>query len=707
MKNTLNNHNYFKLAQATSANYNVAESFYHKLIHKTKNHRVIEAQSKFNFDKVSTPEFNDLTKALFSKLPDDTALAIKILSERVKRPDYAKLFQHIKEGFFNISLDENYLSQITQTAMSSIGHDSTFNQVSGIASQAFSDVENKYLNFFGAIEKGAFAEEKPIKSALNKFKSYLPRVDIAQFLKVFIFGGTNSDFSNRFIKLLEQQGNTLNAGAVEDPEMKGSGAYDSGQKIIQQGNALEVSHQDLRDFAMKWEHLGPKHKEDIIAEVLDELQKENPDLVEGNLHELDVLKAGVKREFQKLNSYVVRYKGILHNPAESDVLKGYKITRLLKLMGNDKLIELSIKKILAHQFEEGDDSARVLVHTDNTRNQLRRNNKEVINGIVTGVGKLHHGFKNGNDFTEANTIKASVLPKEYISGLLWARTLLGNPESVAHAEKILDSSITNEANKLSEMPPSDEMASAMIRHHLFNYLFLNAIFHASAVYAPKVGAGKAAGRASTAFKFETIVIDFLRQEFTHYSIPTNLIQEFENIAAELMDTENFRYIRSKTDIMRRELAESYATHLLGFKIEQKLTPEQIDLVADQVYQLLYPYGSKNFSVRNNSGAAGTVIPDIQKPEMLEVIKKELEKRNDVIIEAAQKNPDLRVEQLPINWRNIMGSEAEHQDKFFVGKNKKDEISLANHNIINLRTSESSEDTLDVVYLKWLVKQGIV
>jgi len=710
IRNSINNTTQSMFSFANKAR--PCETFFHKLVHHTNAYadrsKTVTSQSQTFVKtdrKILTPEVNELVVKLFKDLPEDLHESIKVLHDRAKDPQLSGLITYIEHCFTDYVSHEEYLPVITQTALGVLGNPRSYSQVREFARESLETIENKYLNLFKTIKSGSFRtspksnefikfspEEKSLKQAINKFSAYKPLVDIKQFVSVFIFGGMQSDFFNNFHKILKR--NNMISDIQDTRGLEGTQV-----SAIESQYTGWVTYDDLKKFSANWPTLGTKEKEEIFHAIFGEMISEysGPQVEEATA----LVKERVRQVFTKLESWARRFHNSVTNPNIKQDQKGYQITRILlemnQAMGADKLDILD--SIVSEIIKFDNTTSLPSLNTEETREQLRKNNKEIVNGIVTGIGKMHHGFSSGEQFANAKTIKATVLNKEYLSGLLWAKNLIGKVTDRENAEKMLDSKITEEGAKLAQLPAGDHVQAAMIRHHLFNFLFLNSILHASAVYVPPMRGGKVARGA----EFETIVIDFLRKEFRHYSIPQNLVEDFEMIAKELIDTENFRYIRTKADLMRRELAENYAIHLLGFKIKEKLTPEQVNEIAEQVYDLIYAYGTKSFAVRDKKGAQGVFIPDIQKNDILDIIKQEITKRNDEIVKAAKENPSLRIEQLPINWRNIMSSEEDHADKFFNQTPAKPVVSFSNH--INVKPNKI--DPSDLVYLKWLISQGTI
>jgi len=711
----MKNFNYYKLANANQLS--LAESFFHKLIHHTNSYRghVVEAQNKsqfIKFDKVSTPEFNEATVEFFENLPEDLNQSIKILHDRSKKPGFSKLIQYIIENIISHTSDKSFLRSAAGTALDQINRQNafeyTYDQVAQYAEEAFNSVESKYLNLFKAIQTGQIPQsnkkneymtysptEKQIKSALRKFTKYLPIVDVKQFIDAYVFGGLRSDFFNKFADLIKRN---PPAGSMGE----------EGIENIAQELEVErpgwINYDDLKKFVSLWAGLSPKEKTEIFHSVFEELYIEynntSPKVVA-------YLKNNINSAFSKLNSYAQTFHTIASSQI-NDIQKGYKINRLMAVMNRDinddqsQALESTISEIIRRD-DMGIESAVSGLSTEDAKNQIVNDHRDILKGLAVGKGKLHHGFKTGDDFANAKTVKATVLNKEYLSGLLWAKTLIKNADQIPDAEKQLHMAIIVEANKLAYSAGDiDDVEAATIRHHLFNYLFLNAIIHAAAIYAPSP---MTRGKTAKGFDFESIVMKYFDQELKHYQIPSGMIEGFINTADEIIHTEPFRNVREVADLMRRELTESYAIHLLGLQVDKKLTDAQVDAVAHKVYDLLYSRISKNFTLKKaGPKSSSVVVPEIQKEDALDIIRKEIVKRNDLIVAAAKDNPKLRVEQLPINWRDIMGNEEDHQDKFFNRNLTKNIVAFSN-NSLNVKTSSTNE--YDLVYLKWLIQQGIV
>ena len=710
--------NYFKLASAPTLS--LPESFFHKLIHHVGSYKghIVQAQNSnsqfIKFDKISTPDLNNLTVSFFKGLPDDLHKAISILHERSEKSQYTNLIQYLINNIVEHASDPSYLRTASNTALQQINSQNafeyTYDQVAGSAEEAMNAIETKYLNLFKAIQSGIIPHsekknefmtftpvEKQIKSALRKFAQYQPRVDIKQFIDVYIFGGLRSDFHNKFADLIKKN---PPAGSMGE-----EGIENIAQELDVERPGW-INYDDLKKFIDIWSGLSPAQKTEIFHSVFEELyieyNRNSPKIVK-------YLKSKINEAFSKLNAYAQTFHTVVSSEA-TNIQKGYKINRLMNVMNgsinNDESQALeSIISEIIRQDDMGVNEVPGGLSTEDKRGQVLNNNREFIQGLSVGKGKLHHGFKNGEEFANAKTVKATVLNKEYLSGLLWAKTLIQNADKIPDAERSLHTAIIVEANKLARLPieGEDEIEVAAVRHHLFNYLFLSAIIHGASFYAPSP---MTRGKTAKGFDFESIVTKYFAQELEHYQIPENIAEDFKLVAAEIIDTEPFRNVRETADLMRRELAESYAIHLLGFRVDKKLTDEQVDAVANRVYDLLYSHISKNFSLKKSGPkSSSVVVPEIQKEDALDVIKKEIVKRNDLIVAAAKDNPKLRVDQLPLNWRDIMGKEEDHQDKFF-NRNLTHNIMAFNNNNINIKKA-SEKNEFDLVYLKWLIQQGIV
>lgn len=681
-----------------------------RLLFASVNNTKLAQRNSQSLDELAVSFFGLLTGSLEDQIHE---LNRRLFTRDGEPTKYYRVIDAIKNTLERVNSDDDFLAKITKTAVLFAQNARILNTMGMSGSKVEADAEtaraeiiSEILHTVYAIEKKVIKDPKVISSILEKFKAYDSNIlEFDRFIYNYFFGGARSPFFNGLIRLLKNE--TFNRTSLfselhaEMDDEKDD--LDFGEaRALNVSKGMEITVNDLQTFLTKWRLMSRNEKNNMFLQVIKELRA------------LDMKKEGINPETappfnpesylimlpelaRSFDTFAANLKNIerINDPNR----KRGELNALLKKAGENALFEKLYSEVTNYKTPETD-TIIAPVNELNSEEQIASGypyHREMIHGIAEKGLPVYRGRS------------TSILNISFQRGLAWAKNLIGDIPATKAAEQRLEATITNEIKRLIAEEDFEGV------ENLYYFLALNAVLHTAAEYYPSAQI-TGGGKKSKAQSFDFIFSNYLKAEYDYYQIPPELIAEFDDMTAEWISSESFREIKTRADMYRRELALTYSAHNLGYDFGETLSDQEVNELANDIYQRLYATGANNFTIINDSQnqARGIVIPNADRHDMIDVITKEIRNKNKEIARALAANPNMDIENVPLNWKAIFGKLSEHQEKIpLANKNIKkaeseNEMKIPYMEAINeLRLANNNISEEDIIYLKWCVSQGIL